>query len=69
MSGMEGIGGPVNPFGGILEFYDEKNQNYLWPWELKVGELYEIPITNSTGLCRYRTYDLVECIGYEGKMV
>ncbi|MGB0390805.1 MAG: GH3 family domain-containing protein [Salibacteraceae bacterium] len=68
MPGMQGIGGPVNPFGGILEFYDEKNKTYLWPWELKIGQLYEILITNSTGLCRYRTYDLVECVGYEGKM-
>ena len=66
--GIEGVGGPVNPFGGILEFYDEKNNSYLWPWELKIGGIYEIVITNSIGFCRYRTYDLVECSGYEGKM-
>lgn len=66
--GMKGVGGPVNPFGAILEFYDEKNDRYLWPWELIVGDLYEILITNSTGLCRYRTYDIVECNGYEGRM-
>ena len=66
--GMEGIGGPVNPFGAILEFYDEKTNRSYWPWELKVGELYEVLITNSTGLCRYRTNDIVECTGYEGQM-
>jgi len=68
MPSLEGIGGPVNPFGGILEFYDEKNDSYFWPWELKVGGRYEILITNSTGLCRYRTLDIVECTGYVGRM-
>lgn len=61
---MNEVGGPVNPVGIILEFYDEANDQFYWPWELEVNKCYEIVLTNSSGLMRYRTYDQVICTGY-----
>ena len=36
--------------------------------ELKIGELYEIVITNLSGLYRYRIKDVVRVTGYKGKV-
>lgn len=57
-------GGPINPVGLILEFYDQTNDKFYWPWELELNKCYEPVLTNSLGLIRYRTYDQVICTGY-----
>jgi hypothetical protein len=57
-------GGPANVFGIILEFYQVDTNNYYWPWELETGQIYELVITNTMGLTRYKTYDLIECTGF-----
>jgi hypothetical protein len=62
------VGGPVNPCGIILEFYDAATGTFYWPWQLEVNKKYELVLTNSSGLLRYRTYDEVTCTGYFGKM-
>jgi len=64
---LYGTGGPVNIFGIILEFYHESTNQFLWPWELESGEFYEIVLTSSMGLTRYRTYDKIQCTGYSYK--
>lgn len=64
---LDEIGGPVLPFGPILEFIDEE-QNVFWPWELEKGKLYEIVVTNSMGLARYKMYDKILCTGHYEKM-
>lgn len=61
---LQGTGGPVNIFGILLEFYHEPTNKFYWPWELKEGEFYEIVLTNSMGLTRYRTFDKIQCTGY-----
>lgn len=61
-------GGPANVFGIILEFYHAKTDTYYWPWELEKGNIYELIVTNTMGLCRYKTYDLIECTGYYEKV-
>lgn len=62
------VGGPVNPFGIILEFYDTASDKFYWPWELEEGKCYELVLTNSMGLTRYKTNDQVVCTGYFNKM-
>jgi hypothetical protein len=65
---LEEEGGPANIFGIILDFYHAKTETYFWPWELEKGEIYELVITNTMGLSRYRTFDLIECTGYYEKV-
>lgn len=62
------VGGPVNPFGIILEFHDNESDKFYWPWELEEGKCYELILTNSMGLTRYKTKDQVICTGYYRKM-
>ena len=62
------VGGPVNPYGIILEFYDAESGVYYWPWELEEGKCYEVILTNSMGLTRYKTNDKVICTGHYKKM-
>jgi len=45
---------------GFFEFMDGQGAVHL-PGELRTGHLYEVLITTSGGLYRYRTHDLVEC--------
>ena len=62
------LGGPLDPNGHVVEFLplDKKPEkdNLLKPWELKEGESYEVVVTTSMGLVRYRLYDIVECRGF-----
>ena len=55
---------------GFFEFIpvEDENSRPLMLNELKVGELYEIVITNLSGLYRYRIKDVVRVTGYKGKV-
>ena len=55
---------------GFFEFIpvEDENSRPLMFHELKVGELYEIVITNLSGLYRYRIKDVVRVTGYKGKV-
>ena len=55
-------GGPVHPGAMICEFLS--GERLLKPWQLTVGEDYEIVITNMMGLVRYRLFDVVRCTGF-----
>lgn len=62
------VGGPIHPRSGVFEFIEVGQEitpeNIIKPWELKPGSRYEILITNSMGLIRYRIKDVVECSGF-----
>jgi hypothetical protein len=58
------VGGPLNLYNHIIEFYDSKTDTFYWPWDLKEGGIYELVITNTMGLTRYRIYDNVMCTGF-----
>jgi len=55
---------------GFFEFIpvEDENSRPLMLHELKAGELYEIVITNLSGLYRYRIKDVVRVTGYKGKV-
>ncbi len=36
-------------------------------FQLQVGKLYEVVVTNAQGLCRYRVGDIVKVVGFKGK--
>lgn len=48
---------------GFFEFLDEQGAAWF-AWELLDGKQYEVVMTTSGGLYRYRTGDLVKCEGY-----
>lgn len=48
---------------GFFEFLDEQGAAWF-AWELRDGKQYEVVMTTSGGLYRYRTGDLVKCEGY-----
>jgi hypothetical protein len=48
---------------GFFEFLDERGAAWF-AWELQGGKQYEVVMTTSGGLYRYRTGDMVECEGY-----
>ena len=48
---------------GFYEFLDD-NMNSWLAHQLKVGQSYEVVMTTSGGLYRYRSYDKVVCEGY-----
>ena len=50
---------------GFFEFMDQRNESRL-AQEVCVDEEYEVVITTSGGLYRYRTGDRVRCDGYSG---
>lgn len=58
------VGGPVNIFGILLEFYHRETDQLFWPWELKENEHYELIVTNTMGLTRYKMSDTVVCTGH-----
>ncbi len=58
------IGGPLNIYNHLIEFYDSTKNIYLWPWEIKPNRTYDIVITNSMGLTRYQVYDKIICTGF-----
>lgn len=48
---------------GFFEFIDAQNTHYF-SWELQLGQQYEVVMTTSGGLYRYRTGDIVLCEEY-----
>lgn len=61
----------LHPGTHVFEFLPYKatpnKENLLKPWELKIGEYYEVILTNAMGLIRYRIKDVVCCNGYYQK--
>ncbi len=53
------------PDTAFYEFLDA-NQKICAPQDLKIGNKYELLITTFTGLYRYRTFDQLLFVGYEG---
>jgi hypothetical protein len=62
------IGGVFHPGGHVVEFIAKgdsiKKENLLRPWELQSNQDYEVFLTTSMGLIRYRLYDIVRCHGF-----
>ena len=56
--------------GGFFEFLpiDDENATPLLLHQLEVGKLYEIIITNRSGLYRYRIKDVIRVTGYRNKI-
>lgn len=54
----------LSPASGFYEFIDVNGDNYL-AHELATDKIYEIILTTSGGLYRYRTGDMLQCEGYE----
>lgn len=52
---------------GFFEFLDQQGVA-CFAWELQQGKVYELVITTSGGLYRYRTGDGVRCDGYVGDL-
>jgi hypothetical protein len=52
---------------GFFEFLDAHDTTYF-SWELQAGKQYEVVMTTSGGLYRYRTGDCVQCEGYSGEL-
>ncbi len=61
------LGGPVIPSGIILEFLDLKTGLVYFPWQLEIGNEYELIITNFIGMLRYRIGDIIKCTGFYEK--
>ena len=64
------VGGPISLESGIFEFIEQgqnSKEEILKPWELEIGKNYDLLITNSMGLVRYRINDLVRCFGFVEK--
>ena len=61
-------GGVLHPGTNIVEFlpYGESPEArlLLQPWQLEAGEKYEVILTTSMGLLRYRLHDVVQCHGF-----
>lgn len=55
---------PLLSENGFYEFIDAQNHRVLAE-HLIIGKLYEVVITTSGGLYRYRTFDVVQCTGYK----
>ncbi len=56
-------GGVLWTLGEVMEFRDLKGGLH-WPWEIKLGERYQLIITTSSGLFRYDLKDIVEVTGF-----
>ena len=52
---------------GFFEFLDAQEAS-CFAWELQNGSHYEVVMTTSGGLYRYRTGDIVQCEGYTGDL-
>lgn len=65
----ERAGNVLNVESHICEFLPEgaetKKENLIQAWDLKVGGRYEVVLTTSMGLVRYRLKDIIECVGFE----
>jgi hypothetical protein len=63
----ERVGGVLHPSANVVEFLPlerDAASDLLAPWELTAGEDYEVVLTTSMGLVRYRLQDVVRCTGY-----
>ncbi|MDA9951347.1 GH3 auxin-responsive promoter family protein [Oligoflexaceae bacterium] len=62
------IGGVLNPAGHLVEFCEEQDADHptrlLTGSQLEVGQRYEVFLTTSMGLVRYRLRDVVLCAGF-----
>ncbi|MBD63703.1 MAG: hypothetical protein CME62_00725 [Halobacteriovoraceae bacterium] len=62
------IGGPYHPGSHIVEFIkvgeEIIKENLLKPWELEIGQDYEVFFTTAMGMIRYRLFDIVHCKGF-----
>lgn len=65
---FERQGSVYHPRGCLLEFLPQGEQldpaNLLKPWQIKMGEEYEVFYTNKMGLVRYRIGDVLKCTGF-----
>jgi hypothetical protein len=62
----ERVGGVLHPSANVVEFLPvgrDDAADLLAPWELTAGEDYEVVLTTSMGLVRYRLHDVVRCTG------
>lgn len=57
---------PLLSENGFYEFIDEHNHIVL-SQHLTIDQSYEVVITTSGGLYRYRTFDVVQCLGYKNQ--
>lgn len=61
-------GGAVHPGANLLEFLPIEAEalasNLVPLWELKEGSQYELVVTSTMGLIRYRMQDIVKCTGF-----
>jgi len=57
----------LSPAPGFYEFIDADGNNHL-AHELTSEKIYEIILTTSGGLYRYRTGDMLQCEGYENAL-
>lgn len=64
----DGVGGPIHPGGHVMEFFPAGDEpqagSLLAPWQLEAGRDYEVVLTTSMGLIRYRLFDIVHCSGF-----
>lgn len=61
------VGGPLHTGANIVEMLPVGStdlSDILQPWELVEGEDYELLLTTSMGLVRYRVHDVVRCTGF-----
>lgn len=61
------IGGPLHTGANIVEMLplgSEDVADIVQPWELTEGQDYELLLTTSMGLVRYRVHDVVRCTGF-----
>lgn len=61
-------GQTIIPQANLLEFLDLDSGDIFKPWEIKEGCQYELLVTNSMGLVRYRMKDVVECMGFTNQL-
>jgi hypothetical protein len=57
---------PLLSENGFYEFIDAQNQIMLAE-HLTIDHCYEVVITTSGGLYRYKTFDVVQCMGYKNQ--
>ena len=64
----DSLGGAVHPGANILEFLPVDKEatasNLVSVWDLKEGDKYELVITTTMGMIRYRMFDIVKCTGF-----
>lgn len=64
------VGGVLHPSANIVEMIPvgaTDTSEILQPWELTAGQDYEVLLTTTMGLIRYRVQDVVRCTGFVGR--